>query len=157
MAEVADSASDGFTVKLTMPIKATPDAVYDAFVHKVGNWWNSEHSFSHDAHNLTIDDKPMGCFCEKLPKGGVRHMQVIYASRGEGLILSGGMGPLLSQAVTGTLVVNFKAADGGTRVDVTYAVAGYMKGGMNVIAAPVDGVITDQIKRLKDYVEQGAK
>src|ERR1700734_3347887 len=79
-AAVADSAANGFTVKLELNIQAPPQQVYGSLVHNVGDWWNSMHTFSGDAHNLSIDDKAMGCFCEKLADGGsVRHLEVVNA------------------------------------------------------------------------------
>ena len=69
-ADVLDSAANGFTVKTTLTIQATPEDVYKRLVHDVGEWWNPQHTFSGDAHNLSIDDKADGCFCEKLANGG---------------------------------------------------------------------------------------
>jgi hypothetical protein len=154
-AEVVDSASNGFTVKIAMSIKAAPDVVYNKFVHNVGDWWSSDHTFSHDAHNLSIDDRPMGCFCEKLANnGGVRHMEVVYVAPGKAIVLSGGLGPLLSMAATGSMTVDFAAADGGTKLQVSYSVAGYLKDGMNTYAPAVDTVLKEQFTRLKAYVER---
>src|SRR3984893_7018268 len=127
-AEVVDSASNGFVVKITVNIKAAPDEVYRRIVHNVGDWWNSEHTFSHDSHNLSIEDKPMGCFCETLPNnGGVRHMEVAYLAPGKGLVLSGALGPLQSIAATGNMTFQLSLVDGGTKLEVTYAVTGYLK------------------------------
>ena len=67
--DVVDSSANGFTLKTTLLISAAPDEVYRLLVHNVGDWWDSAHTYSGDARNLTIDAKPMGCFCEKLPKG----------------------------------------------------------------------------------------
>jgi hypothetical protein len=154
-AEVADSSSNGFTVKLALNIHAAPDEVYRKLIH-VGDWWNSEHTFSGDARNLSIEEKPMGCFCEKLPnQGAVRHMEVVNFSPGKMLVLSGGLGPLQSLAATGSMTISLGAAEGGTKLAVTYAVTGYLPAGMNSLAAPVDGVVREQFKRLKNYVERG--
>lgn len=67
--EVVDSAPGGFDLKLVIDIHAATEDVYAKLVHNVGDWWSSQHTFSQDSHNLSIDDKPMGCFCEKLPNG----------------------------------------------------------------------------------------
>lgn len=157
MSAVADSSSSGFTIKLTYTVKASPADVYGAFVHHVGEWWNPDHTYSHDSHNLSIEEKPMGCFCEKLPHGGVRHMEVLNVMPGRAVVLSGALGPLQSLAATGTLSVQFSAADGGTKIDVTYAVGGYLAAGMNAFAAPVDSVLQEQFGRFKDFVEHGGK
>ena len=140
-AEVKDSGPGGFTVKIIMEINASPDVVYQRVVHHVGDWWSSDHTFSGDAHNLSIEDRPMGCFCEKLPDhGAARHMEVIYVDPGKMLRLSGGLGPLQAMAVTGSMTLTFTAmgsgATAGTRLEVTYAVAGYMPGGLEALAKP---------------------
>lgn len=153
-AAVADSSATGFTLKLSYKIKATPADVYGKLIHNVGEWWNSQHTFSGDAHNLSIEEKPMGCFCEKLPNGGgVRHMQVLTLMPGKSLVLSGALGPLQSLAATGTLSVQLSAVEGGTKMDVTYAVSGYLAAGMNTWAAPADSMVNEQFTRLAALAE----
>ncbi len=155
-ATVTDSSGSGFTVKVTLTVQAAPDAVFRALVQHVGDWWDPAHTFSGDAHNLSIDPKPMGCFCEKLPnQGGVRHMEVINVAPGRTLVMSGAIGPMQGLAATGTMTIVVVAANGGTKLDVTYALNGYLPAGMNTFAPPVDMVITQQFTRLKNYVEHG--
>ena len=154
-AEVADSAANGFTSRILLQIQASPDAVYSRIL-QAGAWWDSAHTFSGDAKNLSIEEKAGGCFCEKLPNGGgARHMQVVNFVPGKTLVFSGGLGPLQSMAATGSLTIQLAPAEGGTRLQVTYAVSGYMAAGMNTLAAPVDGVLTQQFRRLKNLIEQG--
>ena len=156
-AEVTDQAANGFTIRTATVIRAEPPEVYDRFVHNVGDWWNSEHTFSNDSHRLSIDDKPMGCFCEKLPSnGGVRHAEVITVMPNQMLVLSGAFGPLQKFAATGTLTIVFQPLNKDTRVQLIYAVGGYLPDGLNTWAAPVDKVLTEQITRLKNYVESGS-
>jgi uncharacterized protein YndB with AHSA1/START domain len=155
-AEVADQSANGFTVKTTLNIEASPGDVYRKIVRNVGDWWDSSHTFSQNAHNLTIDEKPGGCFCEKLPDGGgVRHMEVINFAPGKLLVLSGALGPLQSLAATGSMTIKLSPADKGTKLEVSYAIVGYMPGGMNTLAAPVDGVLRGLFTRLKSYCETG--
>jgi hypothetical protein len=155
-ADVVDSASGGFTIKTTINIQALPDDVYHKLIQNVGDWWNSGHTYSRDSHNLSIEEKAMGCFCEKLPNGGsVRHMQVVHFSPGKVLGLTGALGPLQTIAATGNMQFALSPADGGTKLEVTYAVVGYLPAGMNTWAAPVDSVLKEQLTRLKHYVEHG--
>jgi hypothetical protein len=155
MGKVQDSASNGFTVKQTYNVATTPEEAYRRFI-RVGEWWNSQHTFSGDARNLSIEEKAMGCWCEKLPGGGaVRHLQVVYLAPGKILRFTGGLGPLQAMAATGALTVQFTAAEGGTRVDVTYAVTGYSPTGLNTLAPIVDTVLTEQFTRFSNYVEHG--
>jgi uncharacterized protein YndB with AHSA1/START domain len=155
LADVIDSAPGGFTVKETLTINAAPQDVWAKIFH-VGDWWSSAHSFSRDAHNLSLDEKVGGCFCEKLPNGGgVKFMEVVNIAPPKAIVLHGALGPLLSMAATGSMQIQLSAVDGGTKVEVTYAVAGYSAAGLNTLAAPVDGVLKEQIIRLKNLIEHG--
>ena len=154
-AEVADAAANGFTYKTTLSLKASPEGVYQRLL-SVGQWWSSAHTFSGDAHNLSIDAKPMGCWCETLPNGGgVRHMEVVLVMPGKKLVMTGGLGPLQSLGATGSMTVKLSPEQDGTKLEVSYAVTGYMPGGMNALAGPVDQVLNEQFTRLKNYVEKG--
>jgi len=152
---VQDSAPGGFTIKQTYSVAATPEDAYRRFL-RIGEWWNSQHTFSGDAHNLSIEEKPMGCFCEKLAGGGAaRHMELVYLAPGKLLRFTGGLGPLGALATAGTFTVQFTAADGGTRIDATYAVGGYSPTGLAPLAPTVDMVLAEQFTRFKNYVEHG--
>ncbi len=156
-AEVVDSAAGGFTVKTVLNIKASPEDVYNKFTHNIGDWWNSTHTFSGDAKNLRIEDRPGGCFCEKLPNNGfVRHLEVVYLVPGKAVTLNGGLGPMQSVAVAGSMVIKFSPADGGTKFEMTYSVNGYSAKGMTSWAAPVDMVTAEQFTRMKNYIETGS-
>jgi uncharacterized protein YndB with AHSA1/START domain len=157
-AEVVDSSSNGFTVRTTLTIQAPPNDVYRKFIRNIGDWWSPDHTFSGDSHNLSIEEKAGGCFCEKLPNGGgVRHLEVVNLMPGKSVTLSGALGPLQSMAATGTLTVQFAPAEGGTKLTVTYAVGGYTPGGMNPLASTVDAVIAEQFTRFKNYVLRTAQ
>lgn len=154
-AEVADSSAGGFTVKSTFTIQASPAEVYRRLIH-VGDWWDSEHTYSGDAHNLTIEEKAGGCFCERLADGGsVRHLEVLFVAPGKTLRMGGGLGPLQGIASSGSMTIKLSRADGGTKLEMTYAVAGYLPSGMNTLAEPVDSVLTGQFTRLKNLSERG--
>jgi uncharacterized protein YndB with AHSA1/START domain len=155
-AEVADSASNGFTIKTTMNIRAAPEEVYRRIVHNVGDWWDPAHTYTHDAHNLSIEEKAMGCFCEKLPNSGVvRHMEVISLMPGKSIVFTGALGPLQSIAAAGSMKFQLDAGAGDTKLEFTYAVTGYLPAGLNTWAAPVDSVLKEQLLRLKNYIEHG--
>lgn len=154
-AEVVDSSANGFTVKQTVNIQAPPQDVY-AKIFRVSDWWSPAHTFSQDSHNLSLEEKVGGCFCEKLPSGGgVKHMEVVYVAPAKIIVLHGALGPLQSMAAAGSMQIQLSAAEGGTKVEVTYAVGGYLAAGLNTWAGPVDGVLKMQFARLKSLVEHG--
>jgi uncharacterized protein YndB with AHSA1/START domain len=155
-AEVADSSVAGFRVREVALIKSAPTVVYQALVSRIGDWWNSEHTFSGSSRNLSLRDEPGGCFCERLPDGGgVRHLTVVYVSPNRELRLTGAIGPLQTQGVAGSMTWKLTPAEGGTNVELTYSLGGYYPGGLTSMAAAVDGVIGEQLARLKSYVETG--
>lgn len=154
--EVIDRSAAGFSVRNTAAINAPPAKVYTALTEEVGSWWDPVHTFSHDARNLSMDAKPGGCFCERLPDGGgVQHMSVLYASPGKLLRLTGAIGPLQEAAVVGTMTWTLSPAGSATNVDLTYTVGGFRVGGFRDLPTVVDGVLRGQLARLKGFVETG--
>jgi uncharacterized protein YndB with AHSA1/START domain len=155
-ADVADVGDNGFTLKSTLRLSVPPEKAWAAAV-EVGKWWSSEHTYSGDAANLTLDARPGGCWCEKLPGGsaGVQHMTVVFASPGKSLRLAGGLGPLQSMGVAGSMTWTFAPAEKGTTVQLTYAVGGYTPGGFKDLAPGVDSVLKAQLGRFKNYAETG--
>ena len=144
----------GFVVKLEANITAPVAKVYDALVGQVGSWWNPEHTYSHDAKNLSIDPRPGGCFCEKLPNGGgVEHLRVVYVAPREVLRLSGGLGPLQSSGLAGSMTWKLTGGSENTRVELSYSVGGFIQGGFEKIAPAVESMLGDQLNRLKLFVE----
>ena len=152
-AEVKSVAPSGFEIVETMTIHAPPEQVYAA-LGKIGQWWSSSHTFSHDASNLSLDLKAGGCLCERLKDGGsVQHLIVVYAAPGEGLRLRGALGPLQMEGVGGTLAWALKPSEGGTNLTQSYVVGGYIRSGMDNWAPKVDGVLHEQLDRLQRFVE----
>lgn len=153
-AEVTASTDTSFTVTQKMTV-AAPAAKVWATLIAPSAWWSSEHTWSGSAANLTLDARPGGCWCEKLPDGGgVEHMRAVFVQPGKMLRLTGGLGPLQSFPASGVMTVTLApAADGrSTGVTVEYAVAGAP--GLGKIAAPVDGVLGQQVADLKAAAER---
>jgi uncharacterized protein YndB with AHSA1/START domain len=155
-AAVVDSGANGFTVSIEATIQAPPDEVYRKFVGNTGEWWDSRHTFSGDAHNFTIDARAGGCWCEKLSGGGTtRHFEFITAVPGKALVLSGALGPLQTSAATGILSLDLAPEKGGTKVTLTYAMSGYVPKGLNSWGPIADRVLGEQLERFKNFVEIG--
>jgi uncharacterized protein YndB with AHSA1/START domain len=156
VATVVDVASSGFTVQVSAHIAAPPDKVYSA-VTKPGHWWASDHTFSGDARNLTLNAKAGGCWCERLPAGGsVVHLSVVYVDPAKVLRLRGALGPFQGYGVEGAMTWTLKASGDGTDLSLTYALGGYYKDGFEPWSKGADGVLTDQVARLKRFIETGS-
>jgi uncharacterized protein YndB with AHSA1/START domain len=154
-AEVTAGAPDHLAVKETAHIAAAPDKVYAALIHP-GRWWNSVHSFSGDAANMSLDARAGGCWCEKLPHGGsAEHLRVVLAVPEKTLRLRGALGPFQGMASDGVMTVTLAPKDGGTDLTLTYDLFGSIDGGFANMAPVVDGNLGEQVVRLKRFVETG--
>lgn len=152
---VGEAGPDHLVLNYTLPIKATSARAYAATVD-VAHWWSSDHTYSGDARNLRIDARAGGCFCETLKNGGIEHMRVVLAMPGTMLRLSGGLGPLQSGAVNGTLTFEFKSGKDGNQVVVSYLISGYFNGGLDKLGGGVDSVLGEQLQRLQHLIDNGS-
>jgi Polyketide cyclase / dehydrase and lipid transport len=152
-AAVVNAAANGFEVRETVHIAAAPDKVYSELLVPA-HWWNSAHSFSGNAANLSLDARVGGCWCENLPGGGaVEHMRVVYMAPGKVLRLRGALGPFQAFAADGVMTWSVKSAADGSDVTLTYALGGYFKDGTDELSKAADGVLGEQIERLKKSIE----
>ncbi len=96
LADVQSAGEQNMSVQATVTVTATPEATWGHLL-KIGTWWSSDHTWSGDAKNLTLNAVPGGGFDESLPGNGfVRHMQVIYSDPGKKLRMTGLLGPLVT-------------------------------------------------------------
>ncbi len=155
-AEVAASAPASFVVEHGATIDAPIAAVWDV-LRNPQRWWDPEHTYSGDAANLYLDAQATGCFCERTPKdkGSVEHAHVVYVAPGRMIRMTGALGPLQAEAVTGTLTLKLDAAgDAATRLSLSYVVGGHMRQGGEALAPLVDKVLATQVARLKAEAEK---
>ena len=148
-AEVTASSEAGFVSHNEVLVAASPQAAWEALV-RPDAWWNREHTYSGDPVNLRIELKPGGCFCERVPESGgeIEHMRVIYLAPGSTLRMTGGLGPLQSEAVTGVLTMTLTADGEMTRIGWDYVVGGYARMPLVELAPLVDQVVGEQLLRL---------
>lgn len=147
-AELATGLKSGFEIRLTHEVRATPAEAYRVAVRDIGRWWDPSHTYSGKATNLSLVDRPGGCLCERLPGGGVQHMQVVYVDRGKQLRMLGGLGPLQALAAQGALTWTFEPGKAGTRMTWTYRVAGLEPDAVASMSRAVEAVVAQQANRL---------
>ena len=165
-AEVVAQSDAGFVIRQSVEVTADQQSVWKALIAPA-KWWSSEHTWSRDAANLYLDAQATGCFCEKLPKpadapadqriGSVEHMHVIFADPQRGVLrMSGALGPLQGEALNGTLTIELKKTETGTRIAFEYVVGGYMRMKSAEIAPAVDGMLGQQLAGLAKLFEAAA-
>ncbi len=155
-AQVAESGENGFQIRASREIDKPAGEVFAAFEKEIGQWWNSQHSWSGDAGNLRMDHE-RGALIEKLPDGGYcRHLEIVYYEPGKAMRLSGGLGPLQGLGLHGVMSVAVSEAGGKSRVELSYNVSGFLPGGLEQLAPVVDGVLNEQLDRFKRYCQTGS-
>jgi hypothetical protein len=146
-AEVVSSGEHGFEIRQSAIVPLPPRDAMNAFAN-VGAWWDGSHAYSGNASNLSMSLQPGGCFCERLPGGGgIEHLRVTYVDPGKRVVLTGSLGPLLFQATAGVMDIQFQPVGSGSRVSLTYKVAGFANGGADKLAPLVDRVLGGQVAR----------
>jgi len=146
--KVVSAHDRGFELRHEVLLTGSPAEAW-ARIGRIQSWWSKDHSYSGNAANLRLSLTPGGCFCESFPKGGgIEHLRVTYADPGKRVVLTGALGPLLYEAVAGTLDIALKAEARMTRVTLTYRVAGFARGNGTAMALAVDQVIGEQMTRL---------
>ena len=154
-AEVREAAPHGFQVGGEIVIDAPRNVVWDAMIQP-GRWWRDDHSWFGDASAMTLDLIPGGCWCEPGPGGaGAVHMTVSHVYPGESLRMAGALGPLQTIGAAGGMAWTLTDEGQGIRLTWSYTVGGFSPGGLETWAAPVDGVLTLQLNRLKALTETG--
>jgi hypothetical protein len=153
VAEVVGSSTAGFEVKETAHIASAPEKAY-AMLLTPSHWWNSEHTYSRNAANLTLEAHAGGCWCETLPDGGsVQHMTVTYIAPGKILRLRGAIGPFGAMPVEGVMTWTLSGAGGGTDISLSYAVSGMSAQGVEAGSKAADAVLAEALARLKKSLE----
>lgn len=128
-AEIVTSSDAGFVSHNEVLVRGSPADAWDLLVDPAA-WWNGDHSYSGDTANMSLSPHAGGCFCETIPgpqagrDGHVEHMRVIYAVPESTLRLSGALGPLQSEALTGILTITLEAEGEMTRINWDYVVGG---------------------------------
>ena len=151
-AEVTDSDKHGFSLVHETIVDADRTTAWIAAVDNIDKWWNAEHTISGDASLLSIDARPLGCFCADTG-GGVVHLLVTTVSPNVNLRMTGGLGPLGLMGVNGNMTWEFFDHEEGTRIRFFYAVGGYSPEGLDTISGAVDFVIGEALQRLKAFLD----
>lgn len=152
-ADVLSVSANGFEVKETVHVAASSDKSFAALLEP-SRWWASEHTFSGNAANLTLDARAGGCWCESLPGGGsVEHLHVIFVSPGKVIRLRGALGPFQALAVEGVMNWTVKPNGNGSDISVSYAIGGYSKDGFDALSKAADQVLGVQIERLRKLID----
>jgi uncharacterized protein YndB with AHSA1/START domain len=156
--EIKSVSSDGFVLAYSQRIDAAATKVFAA-LSSIDRWWNSDHTYSGDAANLSLTAEAGSCFCERWKDGAVEHGRVIMVMRDRLLRVQAALGPLQSRALNGILTFQLKpdeqAGDRATLLTMTYVVNGSSVSALDKSAPAVNDVLGEQFARLARFIETG--
>lgn len=151
-AEVFEKHDDAFVLMFEAAVDRPPDAILGA-IGQVGKWWESSHTYSGDAANLSLILQPGGCWCEKLADGSTfEHGRVVAVS--DSMVgLNAPFGPLKTMATRADFVLSWREENGVWTLRGLYVVQG---AGTGALADPVDGVMQIQFDNLVELIQSNA-
>jgi uncharacterized protein YndB with AHSA1/START domain len=157
-AEVAAAAPGAFMIQTEAELAASPEQTWRALT-QVGRWWSAEHTYSGDARRLSLDPRAGGCWCERWNGGSVEHGRVVLVMVRDGvhtLRTIGALGPLQEMGVTAIMTFTITPQASGSKISMTYRVAGDPSLGLDQMAPFVDQVLMEQFARLVRYAGTGS-
>jgi len=153
-AAVVGADSHGFEVRHSIDVPLPPARALAAF-GQIASWWSKQHTYSGDYRRLSLDLRPGGCWCERLDSGGgIEHMRVALYQPGERIVLTGALGPLLFEGVSGVMAVRAVRTKTGSQLVVNYRAAGFARANGTEMALGVNVVLGEQVERLRLYADK---
>jgi hypothetical protein len=153
-AEVRTAAPDGFVSVNEAVMPLLPAQVWQAVINWTA-WWDPAHSYSGKPGMLRLESRAGGTLSERWPGGSVEHARVVNAMPPALLRLHGGFGPLQALPVDAVLEIAIKADGNGSRLTMSYRVAGSAASKLDTLAAPVDAVMSAGFLRLVNFANTG--
>ena len=151
-AEVFEKHDDAFVLMFEAAVDRPPDAIIGA-IGQLSQWWDSSHTYSGDADNLSLALMRDGCWCEAMPDGSMfEHGRVVTVT--DSMVgINAPFGPLKGVATKSDLVLTWRVEQGVWTLRGIYVVRGPGTGAM---AEPVDGVMQIQFDNLVRLIQSNA-
>lgn len=111
-ADIVDQSTDGFALHWDAPVMQSPEDLWTRIITPSA-WWSSDHTYSGDAANLTLEAKAGGCWCETWDGGEVEHGRVLAIQPGKQIVIAAPFGPMQSMAVTAVMTISISETDNG--------------------------------------------
>lgn len=153
-AQVIERSEDHFVLRHEIDLEYPPEDMWTA-LGQIGEWWDSAHTYSGDASNMSVTLEPGACFCERLADGtDFEHGRVVEADPETGVLFDAPLGPLKGKATMARWSVGWTGSPmgAGTRLVITYVVRGP---GVGAWAEGVDSVMRIQYGRYSHFMHYG--
>ncbi len=138
-AEVVSSSPSHYELRHEARSDLDTEAMW-ARIAEPSRWWLSDHTYSGDSANLTLDLQAGGLWREDWDGGSVEHGRVVYVSAPETLRLDAPFGPLQALGVSVIWEISVSADEAGSRVVFTERASGSQVSDLDELAPAVDYV-----------------
>jgi len=147
-AEVVTASPEHFALKLEAETSLSPDEVWTRLIDPSA-WWQSDHTYSGDAANLSLEPRAGGLWREDWDGGSVWHGTVLQVQPTRTLSLSAPFGPLQGLAVTSVWTITLSPSEsGGTLIRFDHVTNGTAASQLDQLAPAVDFVKSEALKSL---------
>jgi hypothetical protein len=147
-AEVVERSADRFVLRYEARALTTPEDITRALT-ALPQWWDSAHTYSGSAANLSLDLTPGGCWCERLADGTDFDHGRTVRSDGEVYQFAAPFGPLRGRSDRADLTVSSTQEGDRRHLRWEFVIEGQ---GVGAMADAVDGVMGAGFNRFVDYL-----
>lgn len=150
-AEVVSRTADSFTLRYAVGAEIAPEDI-PGTLQDLPKWWDSAHTYSGSAANLSLDLTPGGCWCERLADGtNFDHGRTVSVAP-DRFVFDAPFGPMRGKATKAELTVSWPTANRGWTPTWIMVVEGP---GIGAMADGVDAVMGAGYQRWLHYLEYG--
>ena len=146
-AEVIAASPQHYTLKHEASSALPADEMWDRLLAPE-TWWSSDHTWSGDAANLSLDAQAGGLWREDWEGGSVAHGKVLSVINGKSITLDAPFGPLQSMAVDVVWTISITPEGDGSKVTFDEVANGSAASALDAVAPAVDGVKAEALRRL---------
>ena len=149
-AEVVARTADSFTLRYAVDSGIAPEKIGPSLAD-LPRWWDSAHTYSGSADNLSLDLMPGGCWCERLADGSDFDHGRTVSVTADSYVFHAPFGPMRGKTTMAELTVTWPAANGGRSLTWTMVVEGP---GMGAMADAIDAVMGAGHRRWLIWLER---
>lgn len=146
-AEVITAKPSHFKLELVAESELATEQVWKKLIEPK-SWWQSDHTYSGDANNLSLDPVAGGFWREDWQGGSVLHGTVLNIQTNKLLRLSAPFGPLQEMAVETVWTISLTETDTGTRITFEFIANGNEFSALEKLAPAVNYVKGEALKSL---------
>jgi hypothetical protein len=149
-AEVVERSADSFTLRYAVDSGIAPEKIGPSLAD-LPRWWDSAHTYSGSAENLSLDLTPGGCWCERLADGtDFDHGRTVSVTA-DSFVFNAPFGPMRGRTTKAELTVAWPATTRGRTPTWTMVVEGP---GMGAMADAIDAVMGAGYRRWMIWLER---